>query len=42
MLYPVAKLSRVAKFGKGSSKSGATQAPASRTQPADNAVVAQG
>lgn len=37
MLNPVTKLSKVAKFGSGSSKSGATQAPdqASRPQPAD-------
>ncbi len=37
MLNPVTKLSKVAKFGSGSSKSGATQVPAqaSRSQPAD-------
>ena len=43
MLLPVAKLSRVAKFGSGSSKSGATQAPAqaSRPQPADTPRTAE-
>ena len=40
MIYPVAKLSKLAKFGPGSSKSGATQAPAPRSQTADTPSTA--